>query len=294
MTDTSIKQVEQKEVADTISNPIWTQNMYHSLQVDIRIGWPANNPRLDKLHHGWFRPGNSELLEALSSNDNKCIIELGSWLGASTSFILKKNSNAIVFAVDIWSNEHFLTDIHYDKNEQNFASIIRSNPIYYQFLSNMKEFKYTETTSSTGFVSGTGLIPMKMDSVEALKLLREAGVEPDFIYVDASHHYDYVVKDVETCLDLFPNAIIVGDDWDNADVKRAVKFVMSRRRIEDIYVRRNTCWTFAKAKAEAFFAEKERLERVYAEGTERLAEFRKRSFADQLETYKKKSKKELI
>ena len=67
-----------------------------------------------------------------------------------------------------------------------------------------------------------GIIPMKMDGCEA-QILKEMGVEPDLLYIDASHHYDGVMKDVSTAIDLFPSAHIVGDDWEYPDVQRAVK-----------------------------------------------------------------------
>lgn len=285
--------VEQRKSADSIQSIIWTQNTFKLLQADNRIGWPTNPSKLNELHHGWFRPGNVELLKAVSGIDNLCIIELGSWLGASTKFIIEKNPNAIVFAVDIWSNEYFLSDTHYDKSQTRFANIINSNPIYDQFLANMQKYKYSETNIDST-VKGAGLIPMKMDSLEALKILHEADIVPDFIYIDASHHYDYVVKDINMCLNLFPKAIIVGDDWDNIDVKRAVKFVMSQRGINNIYIRNNTCWTFAKDKVEKIFAEEEEKERIEAlikaDERKRLTEFKNSSLADQLNAYKKSRK----
>jgi hypothetical protein len=61
-----------------------------------------------------------------------------------------------------------------------------------------------------------------MRTVEALRLLHERGIQPDFIYVDASHHYIDVLEDVRTCVSLFPGCAICGDDYDYADVKRAV------------------------------------------------------------------------
>jgi hypothetical protein len=265
----------------------WSQNVNRLFQTDLRIGWPVSRPHLNKLDHGWFRVGNSELIKAFSNTENKCIIELGSWLGKSTTFILEKNPNATVFAVDIWSNEHFLTDTHYDKNSSDFSEILNSNPIYYQFLLNMENYKFSKTKSSVGVVKEAGLIPMKMDSLESLQILSEAGVKPDFIYVDANHHYDFVVNDIEKCLHLFPDAIIIGDDWDNADVKRAVKYVMSKHN-HDVYVRKGTCWTFAKRKAEDIFTELEKIELVESEKRKRVLELSKSSFASQLEMFKKR------
>ena len=60
---------------------------------------------------------------------------------------------------------------------------------------------------------------MKMDGCASLKLLKEKGVIVDVIYIDASHHYDGVIRDITVALDLFPSAKLIGDDWDYPDVQ---------------------------------------------------------------------------
>lgn len=277
----------RNDSVNEIKNPTHEKSIAKIEQLmtsDIRVGWPIDVPDLKEVSHGWFRPGNVELIRKCSNGNNKCIIELGSWLGASTKFILQQNPNALVFAVDIWSNDHFYSDSHYNKNDETFSDILTSNSIYHQFLANMKQYKFSTTSEN----SIKGLIPLKMDSVESLKLLKSVGVEPDFIYIDANHHYEFVINDVETCLDLFPNAILIGDDWDNRDVKRAVEFVMKKHQ-KEVYARRNTCWTFAKSQVEAAFAEDEKREVERVKTEKRNLEIHKCSFAEQLQIYKKRN-----
>lgn len=204
------------------------------LQADQRIGWPLEYVSLRKNLHGWFRPGNREVLNFLIKPHHKIILELGSWLGVSTTNTLQKAPNALVFAVDIWSNEYFLSDSHYDKEQR------QSAPIYEQFLHNTEEFKLSKNEVTGEY---RGLLPMKMDTTEALLILQQLRIQPDLIYIDASHHYDYVVKDVTNCLNFFPDAIIVGDDWDNLDVRRAVKDVAAAKH-QEIFINGGTCWTF--------------------------------------------------
>lgn len=85
---------------------------------------------------------------------------------------------------------------------------------------------------------------MKMDSVEALLLLKSNGIAPEVIYVDANHHYQAVIRDIEGCLDAFPDAVLIGDDWDYKEVRDAVK-VVALKYGKDLYVHGNKCWTFA-------------------------------------------------
>lgn len=54
---------------------------------------------------------------------------------------------------------------------------------------------------------------MKMSCEDGIELLAAAGILPDCIYVDASHHYDMVLQDLTMCLKYFPDARICGDDW---------------------------------------------------------------------------------
>ena len=61
------------------------------------------------------------------------------------------------------------------------------------------------------------------------------------MYIDADHHYDGAYKDVRSTLEKFPKAIIVGDDWDYVDVRRAAK-ELSEEFGRDLYVEQGKCW----------------------------------------------------
>lgn len=252
-----------------------------------RIGWPEPLPALEKVKHGWFRPGNQEILQRILRRENyisngksritnfphkiHCIIELGTWLGISTEFILKQCPKAIVLAVDLWENEYFYNDSHYNKNDEQFSKILQNKSIYHQCLNNLIDYKYTTPTESESSNQKNSdnneknkkefrLIPLRMDSVQALRIIASHNIKPEVIYIDASHHYDFVVNDITTCTELFPDAILVGDDWDNPDVRQAVKD-MAKRLNKEIYVRGGTCWTFAKdVMDEIEFVEQEREE----------------------------------
>lgn len=212
---------------------------------DPRIGWPPFDESITPNLHGWFRRGNQETLEHLIKPSFKCIVELGSWLGKSTTRILDLAPNALVFAVDLWENQYFIDDTHYNKSDPVFSNILNGVSIYHQFLANTKQYKVRQEVDG----SYRGLIPMRMNSTEALTLLFALGVQPDLIYIDASHHYDFVVADVTMCLKYFPGAMLVGDDWDNPDVKRAVEDVAAAFGLTDLLVvHRWTCWTFERDK----------------------------------------------
>ena len=160
------------------------------------------------------------------------IIELGTWLGKSADYFCRNASNAVVFCVDLWDNQVIECDPHYAA--VNNKDILRRGSIYDQCLSNLWKHKYD---------GKKGIIPMKMDGCEALQILKGMDVTPDLIYIDASHHYEGVMKDVSMAINLFPSAHIVGDDWEYPDVQRAVKDCARRFRLS-IFVEDNKCWTY--------------------------------------------------
>ena len=125
--------------------------------------------------------------------DTKVILELGSWLGKSTRFLLDAAPKATVIAVDHWKGT---LQIMSDAPEQG-----RKFPILYdQFLSNCWEYK-------------DRLIPVKNNTVEAMGEVYNLGIRPDLVYVDASHDYDSAIADLTEAVKLFPNAVFVGDDF---------------------------------------------------------------------------------
>ena len=136
-----------------------------------------------------------------------------------------------------------------------FIEILNNGPIHQQFLRNTWEVRYPRRTTlgSASASAPSGIVPMRMDSCAALHILKEIGVSPDLIYVDANHHYQPVLDDVSLCVELFPNALIVGDDWHYEEVQRAVKEVATKHG-KELYVHGSHCWTYSKQQCEAAFA----------------------------------------
>jgi hypothetical protein len=60
-----------------------------------------------------------------------------------------------------------------------------------------------------------------MNTTDALRELARFGVEPDLVYIDADHGYEAVKADIECVTELFPRAVVVGDDWSWDGVRQA-------------------------------------------------------------------------
>lgn len=184
--------------------------------------WPKVRPQVIEHTESMFR--NAEQIETLFANkkqDIKIIVELGSWVGmGSTKYFLDHFPDAIVIAIDTWKgNARHLVTPH-------LKNIL---PVLYDiFLKNM--WKYQNR-----------LIPMKMTAFEGLQTLYDLGIQPDIIYVDDCHEYEYVVQELELIWSLFPTTYLIGDDWNlnnefnsNYPVRRAVQF-FAQKYVLNIY-----------------------------------------------------------
>jgi predicted O-methyltransferase YrrM len=140
----------------------------------------------------------------------RLIVELGSWTGRSTRLLAELAPGATIVAIDHWKG----SPEHSDDPELREAL-----PRLY------------ETFLAECWANRERIIPVRMGSVPGLRAVAQAGLAPDAIYIDADHSYGSVVADLTAALDLFPNAVIVGDDWDWEDVRRAVEAVLAPRGV---------------------------------------------------------------
>lgn len=130
------------------------------------------------------------------------VVEIGSYLGASTRYIAKLlPAEGIVYAIDHWlGNEEW-------KNQPNFNE--KQSLFYQKFLSNIIHEKLYHK-----------IIPIKMSSLEAAKKI---SCTPDLVFIDGSHDYQSVYEDI--CAWYNPHGILCGDDYswgESKSVKRAV------------------------------------------------------------------------
>jgi len=176
--------------------------------------YPDTKPNLPQDPHGWLSPHVESMFKPLIKNA-KLIIEVGSWLGLSARFWLE-NSDAHVICIDTWEGSPEHHTIEEAKN--------KLPTLYETFIVNQWEWRDRVT-------------PIKMWSTEALKLLSNYELKPDFVYIDANHEFNDVYLDIVSARSAFPDALIGGDDWNfknplpernlEKTVKKAVKVYSS-------------------------------------------------------------------
>jgi len=170
-----------------------------------RYPWPGECPDVPTAMkgdrpEGWCSGDNRTMFERLGKNA-KIIVELGSWLGLSASYLLDLCPQATVICVDHWRG----SAEHHRREDWK----VRLATLYETFLRHH-------------WANRDRIVPMRTGTLDGLQELRELGIQPDLIYVDASHDEESVYQDITACLHHFPEAEIIGDDWLHASVRRGV------------------------------------------------------------------------
>jgi predicted O-methyltransferase YrrM len=171
----------------------------------------------------WFFPATRDLLTRSLTPEVKLVVEVGSWTGRSTRYIADAAPGAAVIAIDHWkgSPEH--------EQDPELAPALPN--LYDTFLAECWAYR-------------DRIVPLRAASVAGLLRVRELNLRPDIVYIDGDHRYEAVVADLTTTLDLFPEATIVGDDWDWEGVRAAVETVGRQRSLQvDVL---GTAWRIPK------------------------------------------------
>ena len=161
--------------------------------------WPPERPNVPPPpDRNWLFPATRRVLIDTLPTGASLIIEVGSWLGRSTRFLADLAPQSHVVAIDHWegSPEHLL--------DPELAAFLPR--LYETFLA--ESWDYRER-----------IIPVRAGSTDGLRLVADAGLKPDLVYLDADHSAESVRADLAAILDLFPGVRIVGDDWDWPSVR---------------------------------------------------------------------------
>jgi hypothetical protein len=166
--------------------------------------WPATKPDIPNTAEfpGWFGAGTDTMVARVLPNRAQVVVELGAWLGMSTRHIAKLAPEATIISVDHWegSPEH-----------RTGAQFQRMLPTLYEsFLAECWDYR-------------DRIIPLRLSTIDGLRTIAKYGIEPDLIFVDAEHSYEAVTAELELASELFPQARLVGDDFDWRGVQEAVQ-----------------------------------------------------------------------
>ena len=195
---------------------------------------------IEQYIHGWFGLGNKAQLIKFLNENTKYVIELGSWYGKSSQFILENCNNCHLCCIDLWDNQDIIDGnqsikkthmIKYGKTKINIDQLIKKHPLLQTFLSNVQN--YSDRVTAIQATTLDGLDFLYADLPDDINI--------DLIYIDADHRYQAVKDEIEKCLEYFPKAQLIGDDFTaHRPVKRAVTEMAKTHNLE-LYNDRN-CW----------------------------------------------------
>lgn len=164
-----------------------------------RYPWPEECP--DVMKRNWSLDGGGRWMvqEKLRREGINLLLEIGSFLGGSILNWLEASPDVIVAAVDPWPDSAGVADYARKLGlGESFAKQLEQPQGFYNtFVANMWEYR-------------DRVIPVREYSPGILHELADLGLCPDLIYLDS----DKVGTEIELCAELFPGAIMTGDDWE--------------------------------------------------------------------------------
>lgn len=149
--------------------------------------------------HGWGDHG--EHFSRLAK-DAKLIIEIGAWKGRGTLTLARECPQAVILSVDTFLGSEEMWQSMDDPSRYDALRITNGYPqLQREFLANMIRAGLQER-----------VIPIPLPSDIALSIIRSWGIQPDLIYIDASHDYASVKRDIINSIALEPK-VLCGDDY---------------------------------------------------------------------------------
>lgn len=133
------------------------------------------------------------------------VVEIGSYLGASTAFLAYAalNKNGTIHAIDTWGNESMGGE--------------GTRDTWNEFHANTQPFEHFITTH-------------RGHSIAVAR--NEAPIPCDLLFIDGDHHLDAVIADLKHWLpSLKPGGVLAMHDVDHPEVKQAFDTVVGQDRV---------------------------------------------------------------
>jgi len=177
------------------------QNPYENMEV-----LPFNN-------HGWAS-NHSAFAEVIAEIKPQLIVEVGTWIGGSSRTMVEQCLANGIKDFEIVCIDTFLGSVEHWNRTSYLMTHKNGRPtIYEQFISNTIHAGYQNYVT-----------PFPVDSQNGFLTLKHFNITPDLVYIDAGHDYFSVKNDLDNWSSILkPGGILIGDDYFNFDIKRAVK-----------------------------------------------------------------------
>lgn len=149
---------------------------------------------------GWMTEKELEFL-AKQASISKIVIEVGSWKGRSSRAIADNlPQDGVLYCIDTWNGSEYESIQHAD------AKLEQGDFIFKQFLNN-----------NFDLICSGKIIPLRLNSSNAVSFFKEHNIFADFIFLDAGHTYSEVKIDIAMWRDVKKETgVISGHDYSNS------------------------------------------------------------------------------
>jgi len=170
-----------------------------------RFPWPTRQPEVSPVLWEMDYGGRELIKKLILQRSPRVIVEIGAFVGGSIRQWLAASPDSTIVAIDPWyqiSGPVPFFDTH-PVGHAHGRQLRETDGLYRAFLSTLWEHRER-------------VIPVRGTGCEMLPALHSAGLQPDLIFIDA----DKQAAEIQLCDELFPEAIVCGDDWLWCDGKR--------------------------------------------------------------------------
>jgi len=192
---------------------------------------------------GWFDFQDIYTEAVAKAQENDILVEVGSFLGKSTSYILdeiqKSNKKLQFYAIDTWDltkddQFHSTAEMPWGEKYIDFSKRLGETAFYDYFMDNIKYCPGgTNLTKAIQSYSWTAADQFKDNSCY-------------FVFIDAGHSYESVLKDLNAWYPKVKSGgIFAGHDLIGEGVQKALREFCLKNDIKQIY-QRNASWLLYK------------------------------------------------
>lgn len=153
--------------------------------------------------------GGRQLIHALLFHrEVRVMLQIGCFLNGSLRRWLTHHPLLKIVGVDSWDDSYLAVLDTYIR-DQTMIPHFKAVGDRAAFAENVRKVGFYNSAKAVVDEFGDKCLLVKGSSPDILPELKQQGFEPELIYIDA----DKKIEDLEACLQLWPDAILTGDDW---------------------------------------------------------------------------------
>jgi hypothetical protein len=159
---------------------------------------------------GGGRSGRELVIDVIKEKKIELMAEIGCFLCGSTLQWLRASEKLTVIGIDSWDGNWaaYIEQLALDPVKSRSVWHLSDEEIA-RIVKNLRQFGNFCMAMNNLRLYKERFIPIRRSSPEALRYIHARAIEPQLIYIDASKKRE----DLDVAFELFPNAVLSGDDW---------------------------------------------------------------------------------